>query len=42
MKKALKKLQSKFVKTTVLNETVIGGTTYRVVEKNKYSAVVQK
>lgn len=33
MKKALRKLQSKFVKTTVLNETVIGGTTYRVVEK---------
>ncbi len=33
MKKALKKIQNKFVKTTVLNETVIEDTVYRVVEK---------
>lgn len=33
MKKALKKIQAKFIKTTVLYETVIENTAYRVVEK---------
>lgn len=33
MKKVLKKIRNKFIKTTVLNETVIDGTVYRVIEK---------
>ncbi len=33
MKKVLKKIRNKFIKTTVLNETVIEGTVYRVIEK---------
>lgn len=33
MKKTLKKIQAKFIKTTVLNETVIDNLPYRVVDK---------
>lgn len=33
MKKILKKIRNKFIKTAVLNETVIDGTVYRVIEK---------
>lgn len=33
MKKALKKIQAEFIKTTVLNETVIDNLPYRVIDK---------
>lgn len=36
MKNALRKIQKKFIKTTVLNETVIGDTVYRVIEKTSF------
>lgn len=36
LKKSLKKIQSKFIKTTVLNETVIDNLPYRVVDKTSF------